>query len=51
MGLKAQHLPEPPISADYLWRPARREDAPAIQQVMLDIEAVDHRGHAGSLGD
>lgn len=51
MGLKAQHLPEPPVSADYIWRPARREDAPAIQQMMLDIEAVDQRGHAGTLED
>jgi mycothiol synthase len=49
MVLKAHHLPQPPDSADYIWRPARREDAPAIQQLMLDIEAVDQRGHAGSL--
>lgn len=51
MVLKAHHLPKLSDSPDYTWRPARREDAPAIQQMMLDIDAVDQRGHAGTLED
>lgn len=51
MVLKTQDLPVPPTSLDYIWRPARGQDTAAIQEMMLDIETVDQRGHAGSLED
>jgi mycothiol synthase len=35
----------------YEWRPARREDALAIHELLLDIEAVDHRGWVDTLDD
>ena len=35
----------------YEWRPARREDALAIHELLLDIEAVDQRGWVDTLDD
>jgi mycothiol synthase len=42
------------ISADllqYEWRSARREDALAIHELLVDIEAEDHRGWVDTLDD
>ncbi|HEY53345.1 MAG TPA: GNAT family N-acetyltransferase, partial [Caldilineae bacterium] len=45
------HLPQPPNTSEYTFRPARREDAPAIFQMMLDIDVHDNRTWAGTLAD
>ncbi len=51
MENKINTLPTPPTGLGLEWRPARREDAPALHQLFLDVEAVDHRGHHSSLED
>jgi len=40
-----------PTNLPYTFRPFRREDAPAIFQMMLDIDAHDNRTWAGTLAE
>lgn len=42
-------LPTPPELTDYHWRPARREDASAIHELLDDIEKVDQRDWVDTL--
>lgn len=44
-------LPTPPDTVEYTWRPARREDASAVYQMLLDIETVDQRGNVSTIDD
>ena len=44
-------LPKPPPLPIYAWRPASIDDAPAIFQMMLDIDAHDNRHWAGTLAE
>jgi len=44
-------LSKPANIMQYEWRPARREDALAIHELLLDIEAVDQRGWVDTLDD
>ncbi len=44
-------FPQPTTCPEYIWRPARKEDAPAIFQFLLDIDAHDGRQWAGTLSD
>lgn len=44
-------LPEPDHLFGYTWRPARIEDAEAIQSFLIDIDAHDGREWAGTLAD
>ncbi len=45
------HLPKLPDYPEYEFRPFRREDSPAIFQMMLDIDSHDNRTWAGTLAD
>ena len=44
-------LPAPPGLGEYHWRPARREDALAMNVLLNDIESVDHRGWVDTLDE
>lgn len=41
----------PPALNNYTWRPAEINDAPALHQLFLDIEAVDQRGYTSTLDE
>ena len=45
------HLPQPPNTTEYEFRPARLEDAPAIHRTQIAIDAHDSREWAGTLAD
>jgi mycothiol synthase len=49
--LALTHLPTPPALPGYTWRPARREDAPAIHRLRIAADKVDQSGGAGTLQD
>lgn len=49
--LALTQLPTPPALPEYTWRPARREDAPAIHQMRIVADKADHGGGAGTLQD
>lgn len=44
-------LPLPTAFPDYEWRPARREDAQAIHELLRDVETVDQRGNVDTLDE
>ena len=44
-------LPTPPALSGYTWQPARPQDAPAIYQLLLDVDKHDDRHWAGTLAE
>ena len=44
-------LPAPPELDEYHWRPARREDAFAMNELLNEIESVDRRGWVDTLDE
>ena len=44
-------LPTPPEIPGYTWRPARREDVPAIHAMLIAVDKADDRTAAGTLED
>jgi len=44
-------LPTPPALLDIAWRPMRREDVPAVYEMLLAVEKADDRQVAGTLED
>ncbi len=49
MTERKMRLPIPPAVQGYTWRPARREDIPAIYKTLLEIQAAGETGGIGAL--